>query len=85
MWIIDSCYRDGCVEIWEKGEGQAIRRRKEPYQPGFDLHLPDPHQVPGNCWRHSGSSMGRRNVSSARCTGSCPGTMSVPGGMWRMP
>jgi DNA polymerase I len=44
MWIIDTCYRDGCVEIWEKGEGQAIRRRKVPYEPGFDLHLPDPHQ-----------------------------------------
>ena len=47
MWIIDTCYRDGCVELWEKGGERGISRRKVPYEPGFDLHLPDPHQVLG--------------------------------------
>lgn len=44
MWITDTCYRDGTVEIWERGEaGAGTHHRTVDYSPPFCLHLPDPH------------------------------------------
>lgn len=42
MWILDTCYRDGTVEIWERRNG-GVKRTAVPYGPSFLLHLPDPH------------------------------------------
>jgi DNA polymerase I len=40
MWILDSCYRKGGVELWSRGPQAAMAR--EEYDPPFCLHLPDP-------------------------------------------
>ncbi|MDD1718721.1 MAG: type B DNA-directed DNA polymerase [Methanoregulaceae archaeon] len=41
MWILDTCYRDGRVEIWDRDGG--LKHISVPYEPSFLLHLPDPH------------------------------------------
>lgn len=41
MWILDTCSRNGQVEIWERGRGG--RHLVIPVPPSFLLHLPDPH------------------------------------------
>lgn len=41
MWILDTCARNGRVEIWEKGRNG--RHHTFPAYPSFLMHLPDPH------------------------------------------
>lgn len=41
MWILDTCARNGQVEIWEKGRNG--RHLTFPALPSFLMHLPDPH------------------------------------------
>jgi len=41
MWILDTCARNGKVEIWERG--RAGRHLAIPAPHSFLLHLPDPH------------------------------------------
>jgi len=41
MWILDTCARNGRVEIWEKGRNG--RHHTFPAHPSFLMHLPDPH------------------------------------------
>jgi DNA polymerase I len=41
VWILDSCYRRGSVEYWDRSDGMS--RHRIPYEPSFYLHLPDPH------------------------------------------
>jgi len=41
VWILDTCSRNGQVEIWERGRGG--RHLVVPAPPSFLLHLPDPH------------------------------------------
>jgi DNA polymerase I len=41
MWILDSCYRNGSVDLWDRGGG--MHRTAIPCPPRFYLHLPDPH------------------------------------------
>ena len=42
MWIIDSCYRNGHVELWERGENGRTILHHIPWTPDFYFHLPDP-------------------------------------------
>jgi DNA polymerase I len=41
MWILDSAYRDGGIDIWAK-DG-AVTRTHHAYDPPFFVHFPDPH------------------------------------------
>ena len=41
MWILDTCTRNGQVEIWERGKDGA--HRTVPTPPSFLVHLPDRH------------------------------------------
>jgi DNA polymerase I len=41
MWILDSCYRHGAVELWDRS--RPARMERIPYAPSFYLRLPDPH------------------------------------------
>jgi len=41
MWIIDSCYRNGNVELWERGERGGTTLHRIPWTPDFYFHLPD--------------------------------------------
>jgi DNA polymerase I len=41
VWILDTCSRNGQVEIWERGRGG--RHHVVPAPSSFLLHLPDPH------------------------------------------
>jgi DNA polymerase I len=42
MWILDSAYRAGGVDLWVK-EGDFVHRVHHPYDPPFLVHFPDPH------------------------------------------
>jgi DNA polymerase, archaea type len=42
MWIIDSCYRDAHVELWERGETGRVTHHRIPWTPDFYFQLPDP-------------------------------------------
>jgi len=41
MWILDSAYRDGGIDLWFK-EG-TVTKCHHPYDPPFFAHFPDPH------------------------------------------
>jgi len=41
MWILDSAYRDGGIDLWTK-DG-IVTRVHHPYDPPFFVHFPDPH------------------------------------------
>jgi DNA polymerase I len=41
MWIIDSYYRNGHVELWERGERGRTTLRRVPWVPDFCFQLPD--------------------------------------------
>ena len=41
MWILDSAYRDGGIDLWTK-DG-AVTRVHHPYDPPFLVHFHDPH------------------------------------------
>jgi DNA polymerase I len=40
MWIIDSCYRNGHVELWERGERGGAALHRIPWTPDFYFQLP---------------------------------------------
>jgi len=42
MWILDSAYRNGGIDLWTK-EGGAVTRVHHPYDPSFLVHFVDPH------------------------------------------
>jgi len=42
MWILDSAYRNGGIDLWTK-EGGAVTRVHHPYDPPFLVHFADPH------------------------------------------
>ncbi|PKG32982.1 type B DNA-directed DNA polymerase [Methanoregula sp.] len=42
MWILDSAYRNGGIDLWTK-EGGAVTRVHHPYDPPFLVHFTDPH------------------------------------------
>lgn len=41
MWILDSAYRDGGIDLWSK-DGTTTKTH-HPYDPPFLAHFPDPH------------------------------------------
>ncbi|MCX6697130.1 MAG: type B DNA-directed DNA polymerase [Methanoregula sp.] len=41
MWILDSAYRDGGIDLWTKDE--AVTKVHHPYDPPFLVHFHDPH------------------------------------------
>ena len=41
MWIIDSYYRNGHVELWERGERGRTTLHRIPWTPDFYFQLPD--------------------------------------------
>ncbi|GAB6286225.1 MAG: type B DNA-directed DNA polymerase [Methanoregula sp.] len=41
MWILDSAYRDGGIDLWTK-DG-TVTKVHHPYNPPFFVHFPDPH------------------------------------------
>jgi DNA polymerase, archaea type len=41
MWILDSCYRNGHVELWEHGERGKTTLHRIPWTPDFYFQLPD--------------------------------------------
>jgi DNA polymerase I len=41
MWILDSAYRDGGVDLWGKDEMGTVRKVHHDYDPPFFLYLPD--------------------------------------------
>lgn len=45
MWILDSAYREGGVDLWSK-DG-AVQRTHHPYDPPFLVHFRDPHANAG--------------------------------------
>ncbi|AGB03251.1 type B DNA-directed DNA polymerase [Methanoregula formicica] len=42
MWIIDSAYRNGGIDLWTNEDG-AVTRVHHPYDPLFFVHFADPH------------------------------------------
>ncbi|MDD1693988.1 MAG: DNA polymerase I, partial [Methanoregula sp.] len=42
MWILDSAYRSGGVDLWGKEGTGTVQRVHYEYDPPFYLHLPDP-------------------------------------------
>lgn len=42
MWILDSAYRNGGIDLWTKEDG-VVTRVHHPYDPPFQLHVADPH------------------------------------------
>jgi len=42
VWILDSAYREGGVDLWSKGENGTVQRIHHAYDPPFCLTLPDP-------------------------------------------
>jgi len=42
MWILDSAYRDGGIDLWTKERG-VVTRVHYPYDPSFLVHFADPH------------------------------------------
>jgi len=42
MWILDSAYRNGGIDLWTKEDG-AVTRIHYPYDPSFLVHFADPH------------------------------------------
>ncbi len=42
MWILDSAYRKGGIDLWTKEDG-VVTRVHHPYDPPFLVHFADPH------------------------------------------
>jgi len=42
MWILDSAYRNGGIDLWTKGDG-GVTRVHHPCDPPFLAHFTDPH------------------------------------------
>jgi DNA polymerase, archaea type len=42
MWILDSAYRNGGIDLWTKDDG-VVTRVHHPYDPPFLVHFSDPH------------------------------------------
>ncbi len=79
MWILDSAYRDGGIDLWTK-DGTVTKVHYD-YQPPFYVHFHDPHA------HHEMIEALEERYGAEECTiktifGELPGYAVLQAGMW---
>jgi len=82
VWILDSTYRDGCVDLWVK-DGGTVQRVRTSYDPPFFARFHDPGRVPRNDRSPRGSVRGRGVHHPHGLSGGPRLLPCMPAGPWR--